>query len=229
MMDDQAVSSLRSGELGPGELASLAGAATADPEGREALYDGLRTTVAGLLRAHAEERECNEWGEVLTHLSGMARAASEDDPGSADLLAARLDTLRDLSADAAAYQRFNSIERIGEFPLYKAMIRHLESQGGSAPRASLVREFGLTESNATRVLKLLESACLLRRARGGGGGVEVSLRPEGRRLLRQWTLGVETGDGKNVLSMIPMLRAREGIDGVPQATVGWPAKGRRTG
>ncbi len=228
-MEAQAAETLRTGELTPAELLSLADAAAAHSEGREALYDGLRVTVAGLLRSHAQAAELEEWRDVLTHLSGLARMAAVTDPNAGALLAQRLDTLRDLSADAIAYQHFYSAERLGEFPLYRKLLAHLKKAGDSAPRNAIVKALSLTESNATRVLKLLENARLLRRRRIGGE-VHVTLSSEGNRLLSHWAAEDAPDDGSRVFSLTARLRVRGGaIDGVPQAEIGYSAGSRRLG
>lgn len=214
---------IRRGELEPAELIELAPAAAEDEEGREALYDGVRTTVADLLRSGASQDEAAEWRDVITHLIGIAEEAQSGDASDRALLAARLGTLRDLSADVVAHQTYYSVERLSEFPTYGVVLRYLLEEEGSAQRSAVLQAVGLKQSNGTRVLKLLESARLLRRRRVGAE-VMVELTADGRRALSEWTAQEGSDVNGNVT---PIRKAKLIVSGGPiegsRSEQGYPA------
>lgn len=229
-MEAKEAETIRRGELTPAELIPLAPAAARDEEGREALYDGLRVTVADLIRSAAPSPELGEWRETLTHLIGLVEHADEIEPDPAlPVLATRLGTLRDLSADAMSYQAAYSVERLREVPAYRDLLCQMQMAGGTANRKTVLAAAGLKQANGTRVLKLLENARLLQRQRAGGE-VTVTLTSEGHRVLAAWDVAAAGAAGRNVVALNEVRLKISGgpIDGMPDVEQGYPAARPRT-
>jgi DNA-binding MarR family transcriptional regulator len=100
-------------------------------------------------------------------------------------LSIRIDTLRDLSADAKTFNAFYSVDRLKDQPHFMRCLEILEGERGEFSRGALLRALRLKEANGTRVLKTLEAARLIKRERQGQG-VMVRLTPEGRKALLSW-------------------------------------------
>ncbi len=185
-MSAEVLEAVRTNTLEAQEFLKHARTLVQSERGCEALYDGARGKTKIIVRADVSSEDMLHWKQALGRAAAVAVEQSKGDAvAPAGLLAVRLRTLCDLIEDSRVFEEHYSTGKLRDQPHYRATLDLLAASGGEIPRDRIVQDLRLTQSNATRVLNILEQARLIAR-RPVNNKVFVRITGAGRSALTQW-------------------------------------------
>ena len=173
-------------------------------EGRDALTAGLREHLFTTIRNDAATPvEVAKLRAVMERVGALGRGvAGPREPDHIIEFSAQVDALAALAGDLEAFRKAYDVASLRDMPHFHMCLRFLkDADDHSLERSKLREALGLTQSNLTRVLKVLEKNRLIQR-RSAGKHVIVELTKTGRVTEFTWS------DRSAVRNQVPVAPSR---------------------